>query len=70
MHSLSRPDTLILMAYERHNEVADEFWRRVLDFFEVTVLPAAELDPVYRHPKIEILRLQRKERDHMASVST
>jgi predicted nicotinamide N-methyase len=60
MHTLSRGDSIILMSYEKHNEVPDHFWLHVRNYFEVAQVPEAELHPEYRHPKIDLFRLVRK----------
>lgn len=59
MFTLAKPHSLVLMSYEKHNEVPDQFWAHVRNYFRITQVPTEELHPVYRHPKIDLFRLQR-----------
>lgn len=59
MWTLAKPEALVLMSYEKHNEVPDQFWAHVRNYFNVTQIPTTQLHPVYHHPKIDVFQLER-----------
>jgi predicted nicotinamide N-methyase len=60
LHRLTNPSSLILFSYERHNEMPDEFLRQVPEYFDLEEVPMQGHHPLYRHPRIVLLRLRRR----------
>jgi predicted nicotinamide N-methyase len=57
IRTLASSTTEILLSYEAHNEVHMEFWAQAPAFFSVSIIPASEQHPIYRHPNVQLLRL-------------